>query len=1035
MNDRSVTEHVEPSGSATVSLETARRIDEICNQFERAFHDGQEPRIETERRAFDGDVAACRVLFRSLVELELELRFERGEQPPVQEYTDRFPDDADVVADVFAAQPTRTHQRRVPYEISRGLLLGLMAVQHGFAGREAVLASLQSWLADRSQTLAALLTRQDRLAPRRLALLEALVEDHVGQHGGDAGAAFSAAHAGMPAAAFLHDLTDPEVQSCLGKAGPWVGAAGPDPHSGADRYVIGPILGRGGLGVVYLAQDRELDRSVAVKEIKPRIADRPDVQAMFVAEAQITGGLEHPGIVPVHSLGRHDDGRPFYAMRVVRNETLRDAIERFHEADRAAAPRDRSERALALRELLGRFIDVCDAIEYAHHRGILHRDIKPGNVLLGHYGETLVVDWGLAKFIARVEDSRGPAEPTLRPGALPGSGQGVTQQGSVKGTPGYMSPEQATGKIDSMGTWSDVYSLGATLYKLVTGRSPLKGVVDSALRLEMIVTGTFPRPREANPRVPAPLEAVCLKAMQTDPAHRYGSARALADDIKHWLADEPVGAYREPWGQRLGRWARRHRTWVQAAAAALVMVAVVATAAALAVNRSYHSEQRARAGAIEAYHREQQARQQSDTNFATARAAINRLYSLASRDLPALPLNERLRLRLAQEVVAAYDELLKSRSDDQSVRREAALADLELAHVLRFLGQVEPARKSYDRALARLRRLVAEPPVDPRLRFNLAICLGELAVLHRMTGQTSQAETILAEGRDVSSRLRAEFPDDLRFIRSEGYVLENQAIIQLDVGRYKEAEQNCAQALDFWKALAASPRVNPASDPLHVINCQARMGTVRRWLGDAAGAREAYEQALALAEQRAEKNKNNPDFLAEFSSVRNAMGDFLLETDPRRAASLFQGAFEHMRLVVNNHRLVPAYRRDLAVAQNGLGAARLASGLLDDARARCAEARTLLETLVREVDIPIHRYSLARTLANQARIARAAHQTGEARDLFRAALKEHAHNLAIDPRSVFDQRYQERCRQELAALESPPGPGPGPAAPEPGTPP
>jgi tetratricopeptide (TPR) repeat protein len=453
----------------------------------------------------------------------------------------------------------------------------------------------------------------------------------------------------------------------------------------------------------------------------------------------------------------------------------------------------------------------------------------------------------------------------------------------------------------------------------------------------------------------------------------------------------------------------------------------VATLAALAVNRSYRSEQHARAGAMAAYHREEQARQQSDTDFAHARAVINRLYALASRNLPTLPLNEALRLRLAQEVVTAYDALLKSRSNNQSVLREAAQADIELGHVLRYLGHVEPAGRSFDRGIARLRRLAADRSAgaDPLLRYTLAIALGERALLHRMRGQMDRAEATLAEGRDVADRLRAEFPNDLRFIRSEGYVLENQAILQADVGRYQEAESTCAQALEFWKAVAASPRVNPTSDPLHIINCQARIGTTQRWLGHAPAARAAFEQALALAEQRAEQNQRNADTLAECASVRTIVGDFLLETDPRRAARLFQGAVDQMRLVFNNHRLVPGHRRELAVALNGLGAARLAAGALDDARAPCAEARTLLETLVKEVDIPQHHYSLARTLANQARISRAANQMPEARTLFQAALREHAHNLAIDSRSAADVRYQERCRAELAALENSDRPQPG----------
>ena len=144
-----------------------------------------------------------------------------------------------------------------------------------------------------------------------------------------------------------------------------------------------------------MAQDEELHREVALKQIRGEHADDAQRACRFLVEAEITGGLEHPGIVPVYGLGQYDDGRPFYAMRLIQGDNLKSAIERFHQAETAA--RDPGERALEFRRLLGRFLDVCNAVAYAHSRGVLHRDLKPGNIMLGKYGETLVVDWGLAK--------------------------------------------------------------------------------------------------------------------------------------------------------------------------------------------------------------------------------------------------------------------------------------------------------------------------------------------------------------------------------------------------------------------------------------------------------------------------------------------------------------------------------------------------------------------------------------------------------------------------------------------------------------
>lgn len=339
---------------------------------------------------------------------------------------------------------------------------------------------------------------------------------------------------------------------------------------------------RGGLGEVYLARDEELHREVALKEIQPDHADDPLSRARFVLEAEITGRLEHPGVVPVYSFGAYADGRPFYAMRLIKGVSFTEAIERFHAE--ATGGRFRSRE---FRGLLGRLIDVCNALEYAHSRGVLHRDLKPDNVMLGKYGETLVVDWGLAKILNRPDAHARGDEPTLQPSS--GGDSGATQMGVVLGTPQYMSPEQAEGRVGELGPASDVYSLGAMLYTLLTGSAPL-GKGDVGIVLRRVAAGEFPPPRYVCREAPRALEAICLKAMARGPADRYQSPRALADDLEHWLADEPVTALREPLSERLARWGRRHRAWTRAMGAALMLVAMFAMAAALLVERERRAE-------------------------------------------------------------------------------------------------------------------------------------------------------------------------------------------------------------------------------------------------------------------------------------------------------------------------------------------------------------------------------------------------------------------------------------------------------------
>jgi tetratricopeptide (TPR) repeat protein/tRNA A-37 threonylcarbamoyl transferase component Bud32 len=357
------------------------------------------------------------------------------------------------------------------------------------------------------------------------------------------------------------------------------GADGRQPPTGAvstlARFRLLRLHATGGLGEVHVAVDTELRREVAFKRIQDRYADDPVSCQRLLREAEITGNLEHPGIVPVYGLGQDADGRPFYAMRLIPGDSLKQAIQRFHAAD--TADRDPGERTLAMRELLGRFVAVCNAVAYAHSRGVVHRDLKPANVMLGPYGETLVVDWGLAKPFRLSEDRKNAEGDTLRP-AFAG-GLEPTQVGRALGTPSYMPPEQAAGQSDEFGPASDVYSLGATLYCLLTGQAPFAN--DECDRtLKLVERGDFLRPGQVKANVPPALAAICLKAMALRPVDRYATARALANDIEHWLADEPVSCWHEPWRVRAHRWKRRHPAMVGAITAAIALLVVVGGIAA-----------------------------------------------------------------------------------------------------------------------------------------------------------------------------------------------------------------------------------------------------------------------------------------------------------------------------------------------------------------------------------------------------------------------------------------------------------------------
>jgi WD40 repeat protein/tRNA A-37 threonylcarbamoyl transferase component Bud32 len=340
---------------------------------------------------------------------------------------------------------------------------------------------------------------------------------------------------------------------------------------------------RGNLGEVFVAHDAELRREVALKEIVAARAHDDDSRRRFLVEAEVTGRLEHPGVVPVYSLGAHADGRPYYAMRFIHGRSLLEAIDELQENTRAGAL-DAEAASLQLRRLLRSIIVVCQAIDYAHTHGVIHRDLKPHNIMLGRHGETMVVDWGLAKVAGRDDaDARATLVVESRLHLATQRASGLTAAGSLIGTPAYMSPEQASGRHELVGPASDIYSLGATLYHLLAGRSAFRGESVEQV-LAKVMSGSYPPLRSIQPRVPRALEAIAATAMATVPSNRYATAAALADDIEHWLADQPFKAYRERPVEKMFRWMRRHRAWAMAGFTAVVTTALIALVAVRVVD-------------------------------------------------------------------------------------------------------------------------------------------------------------------------------------------------------------------------------------------------------------------------------------------------------------------------------------------------------------------------------------------------------------------------------------------------------------------
>jgi len=537
---------------------------------------------------------------------------------------------------------------------------------------------------------------------------------------------------------------------------------------------------RGGLGEVYVAEDSELGRKVALKRIRKRFETNADARQDFLREAAITGLLEHPGVVPVYGLVQDANGSPCYAMRFIQGESLKDALETFRGG---SGPPGFS--SLEFRRILSRFIAVCNTIAYAHSRGVIHRDIKPANIMLGKYGETLVVDWGLARTIQRDDAACASGEETLRPTVSGDSSK--TRQGDVKGTVAYMPPEQASGFWDTVGPGADIFSLGATLYQILVGRSPYSGK-DA---LAQARRGEFALPRQVNPRVPQALEAICLKALALRPENRYLTANALADDLERWLGDEPVAVYREQLLQRLGRWGRRHKPLVTGAVALLLTAVVALVVGIVLVNAE-------RNRTTIAWSEEAKRRQQT-------RAALDAMTSQVMDDLllrqPELTPAHK---RFLEDALRSYEEFAADTRQDLESRAGVARAHWRVARIRSRLEQTAAAEAAFHRAVTLFQALADDYPNVAVFRWDLAQSHNDLGKLFRAQEQRTKAEEQLRAALAIHERLTVEYPTEAKYwsyLAGTHHNLGN--LLGRDRLRAPEAEQALRAARALQQRLAA----------------------------------------------------------------------------------------------------------------------------------------------------------------------------------------------------------------------------------------
>jgi serine/threonine protein kinase/Tfp pilus assembly protein PilF len=786
-----------------------------------------------------------------------------------------------------------------------------------------------------------------------------------------------------------------------------------EPLSERPGAVIGPYkliqeIGEGGMGTVYLAQQTEpVKRLVALKVIKPGMDSR-QVIARFEAERQALAMMDHPHIARVFDAGATTGepggvsaGRPFFVMELVKGTPVTKYCD---------------EHRLTPRQRLELFVPVCQAIQHAHHKGIIHRDVKPSNVLVAPYdGKPVVkvIDFGVAKATGQRLTER-----TL-----------VTGFGAVVGTLEYMSPEQAELNNQDIDTRSDIYSLGVLLYELLTGTTPLSHErfrdtpftevlriirdeeppkpstrLSSLETLPTIAASRQTEPAKLTKLVRGELDWIVMKALEKRRNRRYETASAFAADLQRYLNDEPVQACPPSAWYRLGKFARRNKmalTIASAAGLAVVLAVVLLGVSNAVITHERDEKQDALNQKEEALGLKEQALGQKDQalqqkaqalvemkrekdraneNLVKARKAVyNYLFATAANPRLADADLHAFRKDLVSKAIPFLEDFVKQKEGDPELEAERGKAYYVLAFVRAELGEGEQALENYERARAIFARLAAELPKDPDDRRLLAYSHNELGSMFRGLGNYPEAEKAFREALVIQQQLVDEFPKDPHYGLELAGTHNNLGIFLLQLGRPAEAKTHYGNGLDLRTQLAAKfPALPQCRQDL--ARSHNSFGVLLVSQGQRAEAEAHYRQALEIQEKLVAEFPGTPAYRDDWAGTHLNYGELLqrlgklpdAETHFRQAVSLQE------RLAAD-FPSVQKYRHRVASMSNGLGYVLRMLDKVPEAEAAHRRALDLLQKLAKECPaVPEYRKSLADTYGDLGSLLRALSRRDEA---------------------------------------------------------